>query len=101
MHGRGSWIDISLHDTLVSLLGYVGQLYFTTGEVPGPVGSGHHHIAPYRAFKAKDGYFVIAAFTQNFWLKFVKAMDMRHLASDARFSDITKRKHNKLVLYEN
>ena len=99
-HGKGSWIDISLHDTLVSLLGYVGQLYFTTGEVPGPVGSGHHHIAPYRAFKAKDGYFVIAAFTQNFWLKFVKAMDISHLASDARFSDITKRKHNKLALYE-
>ena len=99
-HGKGSWIDISLHDTLVSLLGYVGQLYFTTGEVPGPVGSGHHHIAPYRAFKAKDGFFVIAAFTQNFWLKFVEAMDMDYLAADTRFSDITQRKHNKLALYE-
>ena len=27
-------------------------------------------------------------------------MDISHLASDARFSDITKRKHNKLALYE-
>lgn len=99
-HGNGSWIDLSLHDILVSLLGYVGQLYFTTGEVPGPVGSGHHHIAPYRAFRAKDGYFVIAAFTQNFWLNFAAAIDMESLTTDPRFSDITERKHNKSALYK-
>ncbi|MEE2692746.1 MAG: CoA transferase [Pseudomonadota bacterium] len=98
--GRGSHIDLGLHDILVSLLGYVGQLYFTTGEVPGPVGSGHHHIAPYRAFEAKDGYFVVAAFTQIFWLKFVKAIGRPELADDARFADITARKHNKVALYE-
>ena len=98
--GEGSHIDLGLHDLLVSLLGYVAQLYFTTGEVPGPVGSGHHHIAPYRAFQAKDGYFVIAAFTQVFWLKFVKVIAMPELADDPRFADITARKHNKDALYE-
>lgn len=98
--GRGMHIDIGLHDLLVSLLGYVAQLYFTTGEVPGPVGSGHHHIAPYRAFQAKGGYFVIAAFTQVFWLKFTKAVGMPELADDPRFADITARKHNKAALYE-
>jgi formyl-CoA transferase/CoA:oxalate CoA-transferase len=98
--GKGAHIDLGLHDLLVSLLGYVAQLYFTTGEVPGPVGSGHHHIAPYRAFQAKDGYFVIAAFTQVFWLKFVKVIGKPELADDPRFADITARKHNKDALYE-
>lgn len=98
--GRGVHIDIGLHDLLVSLLGYVAQLYFTTGEVPGPVGNGHHHIAPYRAFMGKDGYFVIAAFTQIFWLKFVKVIGMPELADDPRFKDITARKHNMHALYE-
>jgi crotonobetainyl-CoA:carnitine CoA-transferase CaiB-like acyl-CoA transferase len=98
--GQGSHIDLGLHDILVSLLGYVGQLYFTTGEVPGPVGSGHHHIAPYRAFKASDGFFVIAAFTQVFWLKFVKVIERSELANDPRFADITSRKHNMVALYE-
>lgn len=98
--GRGVHIDIGLHDLLVSLLGYVAQLYFTTGEVPGPVGNGHHHIAPYRAFMAKDGYFVIAAFTQIFWLKFVKVIERPDLADDPRFADITTRKHNMKALYE-
>jgi len=98
--GGGMHIDLSLHDILVSLLGYVGQLYFTTGEVPGPVGSGHHHIAPYRAFLAKDGYFIIAAFTQIFWVKFTKAIGMPELVDDPRFADITTRKHNMKALYE-
>ena len=99
-NGTGMHIDLGMHDILVSLLGYVGQLYFTTGEVPRPVGSGHHHIAPYRAFLAKDGYFVIAAFTQVFWVKFAKAMAIPGLADDPRFADITARKHNKVALYE-
>ncbi len=68
--------------------------------MPGPVGSGHHHIAPYRAFEASDGYFVIAAFTQVFWEKFVKTIDRPELAADARFADMTSRKHNKAALYE-
>lgn len=98
--GRGMHVDLAMHDILVSLLGYVGQLYFTTGEVPRPVGSGHHHIAPYRAFLASDGYFVIAAFTQVFWEKFARAMAIPGLLEDPRFGDITTRKHNKAALYE-
>ena len=99
-NSKGTYIDLALHDILVSLLGYVGQLYFTTGEVPGPVGSGHHHIAPYRAFQAKDGYFIVAAFTQVFWLKFADAMNMPELKDDPRFADITSRKKNMDALYE-
>ena len=98
--GTGAHIDLALHDILVSLLGYVGQLYFTTGEVPGPVGSGHHHIAPYRAILAKDGYFIVAAFTQIFWLKFADAIEMPELKDDPRFADITARKHNMDALYD-
>ena len=99
-NGTGMHIDLGMNDILVSLLGYVGQLYFNTGEVPRPVGSGHHHIAPYRAFLARDGYFVVAAFTQVFWEKFARAMGIPGLGEDPRFSDITTRKHNKAALYE-
>jgi len=97
--GQGAHLDLCLHDILISLLGYVAQLYFTTGEVPGPVGSGHHHIAPYRAFMAGDGWFVLAAFSQVFWQKFVKVIGMPELALDPRFKDLTARKHNMHALY--
>ena len=99
-NGTGMHVDLAMHDILLSLLGYIGQLYFTTGEVPRPVGSGHHHIAPYGAFPAQDGYFVIAAFTQGFWKKFAGAIGMPQLLDDPRFADITARKHNMAALYQ-
>src|SRR5262249_7324474 len=44
--GRGRVIDVSLYDCMVGLLGYLAGLYLSTGENPGPVGSGHHIIVP-------------------------------------------------------
>ena len=97
--GLGAHIDLGLHDLLVALLGYMAQLYFTTGESAGPVGSGHHHIAPYRAFEASDGDLVIAAFSQAFWVKFAGAMGHPEWAQDSRFKLIDDRKIYKDELH--
>jgi len=97
--GLGAHIDLGLHDMLVALLGYMAQLYFTTGESAGPVGSGHHHIAPYRAFEASDGDLVIAAFSQQFWVKFAGAIGQPELALDPRFKTIDERKVYKDELH--
>jgi len=93
--GLGAHIDLGLHDLLVALLGYMAQLYFTTGESAGPVGSGHHHIAPYRAFEASDGDLVIAAFSQAFWVKFASAIGRPELTKDPRYRVIDDRKIHK------
>ena len=50
--GRGRLIDISLHDGLIGMLGYLAQLSFVTGEDPRPVGSMHPTIVPYGSFAA-------------------------------------------------
>ena len=96
--GKGACIDLGLHDLLVALLGYLAQLYMVTGESPQPVGSGHHHIAPYGAFEASDGYIVVAAFTQEFWAKFARAIGQPELTQDPRFATIDARKSNKDAL---
>lgn len=93
--GLGASIDLSLHDTMVSLLGYLAQLYFVSGESPGPVGSGHHTIAPYRAFAASDGDFVISAFNQEFWTKLIKAVGKPEWGEDPRFKTLSDRKQHK------
>lgn len=93
--GKGAAIDLGLHDLLISLLGYMGQLYLLTGESPRPVGSGHHHIAPYGAFEASDGYVVVAAFTQGFWAKFARTIGRPELIEDPRFVTIDTRKDHK------
>jgi len=93
--GKGAAIDLGLHDLLVALLGYMGQLYLLTGESPKPVGSGHHHIAPYGAFEARDGYVVVAAFTQGFWAKFARTIECPDLIENPRFITIDTRKVHK------
>jgi crotonobetainyl-CoA:carnitine CoA-transferase CaiB-like acyl-CoA transferase len=96
--GKGAAIDLGLHDLLVALLGYMGQLYLLTGESLKPVGSGHHHIAPYGAFEASDGYVVIAAFSQSFWAKFARVVGRSDLVDDPRFVTIDTRKEHKDAL---
>ncbi len=94
--GKGACIDLGLHDLLVSLLGYMAQAYLITGESPLPVGSGHHNVLPYRCYEASDGCFVVAALSQDFWIKFAKAIDRPDMVNDARFVTMTDRKHHRV-----
>jgi len=93
--GDGRFIDISLQDSLMYLLGYFSGLYFTTGESAGRFGSSHHNIVPYGAFPARDGHVVIAAFNQGFWAKLCAALDAPELISDPRFATYADRYANR------
>ena len=96
--GRGRQIDISLHDGLVGMLGYLAQLAFLTGEDPTPAGSGHPNIVPYGRFPASDGLIIIAAISEVFWGKLCRALDRPELATDPRFATLSDRRHNRDAL---
>jgi crotonobetainyl-CoA:carnitine CoA-transferase CaiB-like acyl-CoA transferase len=96
--GEGCYIDISLLDSLTALLTYVAQYYFHDGVVPGPQGTEHMSVVPYQSFKCKDGYLVIAAFTEKFWQGLCRALDLPHLADDPRFVKNDDRRINKEIL---
>ena len=89
--GKGAHIDLALLDSLASLLGYVAGRYFATGEVLGPVGSGHHSSVPYRAYEAIDGYLVVACMTGTFWPRICSAIGRPDLAADSRFASFDQR----------
>lgn len=90
--GMGSRIEVSLLDALVSMHTYVGQYVLLGGEAPGPVGSGHQSVVPYRAFKAYDSeWFVIAVFTEKFWGLFCKMLGVEGLEKDPRFASNPQR----------
>ena len=93
--GEGQYIDISMLDCLISLLGYLPQLYLATGKELGPVGSGHHTQAPYGAFRVKDGYIIIACHTPPFWPKLCKALGRENLENDPRFIKTKLRSKNR------
>ncbi len=97
--GRGQWIDLSLYDCVISLLGYLAEIYFYTGESLGPVGSGHHSIVPYGAFECQDGrYVILALHTGVFYRKFCQLIGREDLTTDQRFHNTTERRKNKAEL---
>lgn len=94
--GRGTRsIDVSLHDTLISMLGYMASLYDMSGQTPGRTGSRHHSIVPYGTFRTQDGWLALAIFTTRFWQKFCAAIGKPELARDPRFLRTRDRMANR------
>ena len=93
--GKGQMIDVSLLDSQVAWLTYRAGAYFTSGEIPQPVGSGHPVIVPYQAFKAKDVYINIAVGNDQLWEKFCKAVGLEKVMDDAKFATNAKRVENR------
>ena len=87
--GRGQYIDLSMLDCQITLLENAFARYFATGEVPGPLGSRHPVATPFQAFRAADGYFVVALLTDDpqTWSRFCEAIGRADLAEDHRFLD--------------
>jgi crotonobetainyl-CoA:carnitine CoA-transferase CaiB-like acyl-CoA transferase len=96
--GRGRLVDISLHDGMLGMLGYLAQLFFVTGADPKPVGTSHPNIVPYGAFPASDGLVIIACLTQSFWGKLCESLERPELAGDERFATGADRLKNRDAL---
>ncbi|HHW43513.1 CoA transferase [Desulfofundulus thermobenzoicus] len=82
--GLGQYIDVSLLETEVSWLTYMASNYFASGRDPIRMGSAHPSIVPYRAFKARDKYFILAVGNDAIWKRFCAALNL-DFADDPRF----------------
>ena len=96
--GRGDYIDLSLHDSIVSWLTYLASYYFATGKEPQRLGSAHPSIVPYQAFGCKDKDLVVAIGNDNQWTNFCQATGQERLLSDNRFSTNPSRVRNRRFL---
>ncbi|MEW6274107.1 MAG: CaiB/BaiF CoA-transferase family protein [Bacillota bacterium] len=88
--GKGQYIDISLLDTEVSWLTYMACNYFASGKNPVRLGSAHPSIVPYRAYRAKDKYFILAVGNDAIWQRFCAALELP-FANDPKFVTNEKR----------
>src|SRR6266571_327414 len=96
--GQGYYIDLSLHDSIVSWLTYLASYYFATGKEPQRLGSAHPSIVPYQAFRCKDKDLVVAIGNDNQWRNFCRATGLERLLSDRRFSTNPLRVKNRQIL---
>lgn len=85
LNGLGQKIDISMLDCQLSILENALARFQVEGKAPEPIGNRHPTITPFQAFKASDGYFVIAVGNDNLWKSFCKAIDRTDLIDDPKF----------------
>ena len=89
--GMGRRLDVSMLDTIFSILETASVDYTVGGHVAKPEGNRDPSITPFDAYQAKDGAFVMACGTDGFWKSLCGIMEKPELAEDPRFINNTKR----------
>jgi len=96
LYGKGQKIDVALVDSVVSAIGTILQIYMVEKRIPKRSGNKYDFIAPYEAFMAKDGWFVLGVGNDTLWKKFCGAISRKDLIDDERYNTNAERvKHNK------
>lgn len=94
----GSFIDVSMLGANLGVSALQTSEYFGTGNNPKPLGSAHPRNAPYRAFQARDNYFVLAAGNDKLWAAVCQVIGRADLVKDARFFTTTDRAQHQSSL---
>ncbi|WP_088147829.1 CaiB/BaiF CoA transferase family protein [Achromobacter denitrificans] len=89
--GQGRHVDVSMLDSMASLLTFNAGIYFTTGNSPKRRGNTHATIAPYETFKASDGWLNIGVANDKFWQRFCGVIERPDLAGDPRYAKAVER----------
>ena len=91
----GQTVDIGMLDSLVSMLGYDALFHLNTGEPVDRHGTAHAHMVPWQAYAVKDGYIVIAAREEKFWVSLCQAVDRPDLLENPKTRDNQSRVANR------
>jgi CoA:oxalate CoA-transferase len=96
--GKGLMVDVGMLDCQVAILENAIARYIADGEVPGPIGARHPSITPFEAFRAADGFIIIAAGNQTLFARLCAALQRPELCDDPRFAsnDLRTRNHEPL-----
>ena len=98
--GKGQFIDVSLMDSIISILTYQAGNFLATGKPPQRVGNRHPMITPYENFETKDGYVILAVGNQRLWENFLTALGREDLNKDPRFATMSDRNQHPGELKE-
>jgi formyl-CoA transferase len=96
--GKGQFIDVSLLDSIMPLMGWVAANLLIGGQQPIPLGNENFTAAPSSMFRTQDGFINIAANQQQQWEDLADALGVPELKTDPRFQERDTRKGNRYVL---
>jgi formyl-CoA transferase len=98
--GEGQLVDISLFDSHIALLANVASNYLVGGSPPRRLGNAHPNLAPYEAFSARDGWFILGAANERQWALLCDMLDRPDMKTDSRFAANRDRVANRELLVE-
>lgn len=98
--GLGRHLDIAMYDCLVSMMPTLVSRSVAGGAPNVRVGNRHLNSAPFGAFRAADGIYVLAVANQKLFKQLAQAISMPQLVDDARFSTNQLRKRHEDELAE-
>ena len=86
--GIGQMIDVAMLDCQMAVLENAFARYFTTGEVPTPIGTRHPVTTPFQVYATSDGYVALAFVggAKDQWPIFCALIDRVDLIDDERFT---------------
>ena len=98
--GKGQFLDLSLLDAAVSVLGLPAGILAATGTGPGQLGNQHPSLAPYEPYPARDGLIVVAVANPRLWSRFCAAVGAEGFEHDPRFATNSARLEHRDALNE-
>ncbi|MDX6399176.1 MAG: hypothetical protein QOJ43_2584 [Gaiellaceae bacterium] len=94
--GEGCDCDVALLDVAMHELMYVGTWAASRGHVPPRrANSAHPSLVPFQNFETADGWIVVAAPKEKFWVRVCESIGQPELATDPRFADFAARDRNR------
>ena len=96
--GAGRYLDISMLDGMVALMGQAIAAWGMGGSAPRRWGNGHPLMAPYESFRSADREIVIAVTNDKTWTSFCALPECAALAADARFATQPLRTQHRAAL---
>jgi crotonobetainyl-CoA:carnitine CoA-transferase CaiB-like acyl-CoA transferase len=94
--GRGADIDLSLFETGLAQLAYLGTWVATHDYKPvRRANSAHQSMVPFQNFETLDGWVVVACPKQSLWEQLCAAIERPDLATDERYRTFALRDANR------
>jgi CoA:oxalate CoA-transferase len=89
--GAGQHVDVAMLDSQVAILENALARFAATGIAPRPIGTRHPSITPFGAFRARDGWVVIAAGNDRMFSRLCDVLGIPATARDERFTTNPRR----------
>lgn len=96
--GQGQHLDVSMLDSMLKLQPLIAARLQATGKTPTRVGNRHGISAPFGAFQAQDGTFVLAVLNDKLFSAMAHVIGKPEITADPRFATDPLRFENEAPL---